>query len=277
MNAKKLFEQLDTDFELDKCSDEFEMDYNKYISDNFKKRKMGVFVDNTETINHVHTAVFPSDTVLEEVLASGKENILLFTHHPMNWDIRKAPNVFSNIDKELLRRLKERKISIYTLHVPLDKNGEYSTSTNYAKAIGVSKENEFCEYHGVFVGVIGKVECKTVEELADRVKSAVGHNVKLYKYGSIELQDVAVVAGGGNDKIVVDQIPDSVNTLVTGISCLNDYSKLAHEIEKERRINLIGATHYSTEKFACIKMCEYFRKKGLDCSFIVDEPVMEDM
>ena len=277
MNAKKLYEQLDTDFELDKCSDEFEMDYNEYMCDNFKERKMGVLVDNTETINQVHTAVFPSDKVLEEVLASGKENVLLFTHHPINWDIRKAPNVFSNIDKELLRRLKERKISIYTLHVPLDKNGEYSTSTNYAKAIGVSNENEFCEYHGVFVGVIGKAECKTVEELAERVKSAVGHDVKLYNYGSSELQDVAVVAGGGNDQIVVDQIPDSVNTLVTGISRLNDYSKRTHENEKERKINLIGATHYSTEKFACIKLCEYFNKIGLDCSFIEDDPVMEDM
>jgi putative NIF3 family GTP cyclohydrolase 1 type 2 len=277
MNAKKLYEQLDTDFELDKCSDEFGMDYNEYISDNFKERKMGVLVDNTEQINEVHTAVFPSDKVLEEVLASGRENVLLFTHHPINWDIRNAPKVFSNIDKELLRRLQERKISIYTLHVPLDKNGEYSTSTNYAKAIGVSNENEFCEYYGVLIGVIGKAECKTVEELAERVKSAVGHDVKLYRYGSSELQDVAVVAGGGNDKIVVDQIPDSVNTLVTGISVHNDYSQLSHDLEKERRINLIGATHYSTEKFACIKICEYFKKMGFDCSFIKDDPVMEDM
>jgi putative NIF3 family GTP cyclohydrolase 1 type 2 len=101
--------------------------------------------------------------------------------------------------------------------------------------------------------------------------------VKLYEYGSSELHDIAVVAGGGNDKIVVDQIPDSVNTLVTGISLRNDYSKLTHDVEKERRINLIGATHYSTEKFACIMMCEYFNKVGLDCSFIEDEPVMEDM
>ncbi|MHA2403913.1 MAG: Nif3-like dinuclear metal center hexameric protein, partial [Candidatus Kariarchaeaceae archaeon] len=127
------------------------------------------------------------------------------------------------------------------------------------------------------VGVIGKAECKIVEELAERVKSAVGHDVKLYKYRSSELQDVAVVAGGGNDKFVLDQTPDSVNTLVTGISLLNDYSKLTHDVEKERRINLIGATHYSTEKFACVKMCEYFKKMGLDCSFIEDDPVMEDM
>jgi len=37
----------------------------------------------------------------------------------MIWDIRKRP-VFKNMDKALLEAFKQRNISIYTLHVPLD-------------------------------------------------------------------------------------------------------------------------------------------------------------
>lgn len=276
MKAHELYEKLDKDFELNKCSDEWEID-DEYISENFKKRKMGLLVDNTDEIEQIYTAVFPSDKVLENILETGKENVLLFTHHPMIWDIRESPNVFTNMNKELLEKLKERNISIYTLHVPLDKNGEYSTSCNYAKAAGIDIEKEFCEYYGVKVGVVGKANCNTVEELVENIKKAVGHEVKLYKYGDSNLKDVAVVAGGGNDKLVIDQLPKEVNTLVTGITAISDYSKEVHETERIKKINVIGATHYSTEKFACIKMCEYFKKLGFECSFIEDEPVMEDM
>ncbi|MEM0372684.1 MAG: hypothetical protein QXO69_02485 [archaeon] len=34
---------------------------------------------------------------------------------------------------------------------------------------------------------------------------------------------------------------------------------------------MIGATHYSTEKFSMIKMTEYFKKLGLKSEFVEDE------
>ena len=156
MKAKALYKRLDTDFELDHCKDDWSrMDFNQYISDNFKKRYMGLLVDNTKEINSVYTAVFPSDIVLNKIIKEKKENILLVTHHPMIWDIRK-PNVFQDINKNILMKLWERKISIYTIHVPLDKNGEYSTTANLAKALEIIFEGECYEYYGVLVGIYGK-------------------------------------------------------------------------------------------------------------------------
>ena len=91
MKAIELYKKLDTDFELDHCKDDWaHMDFNEYISENFEKRYMGLLVDNTKEINSVYTAVFPSDLVLNEILEEKKENILLVTHHPMIWDIRKT-------------------------------------------------------------------------------------------------------------------------------------------------------------------------------------------
>ena len=171
MKAKALYKRLDKDFELDQCQDDWaHMDYNEYISENFKKRYMGLLVDNTKEISSVYTAVFPSDLVLNKILEEKKENVLLVTHHPMIWDIRK-PNVFQDINKNLLRELEEQKISIYTMHVPLDKNGEYSTSTNLAKALEIIFEGEFYEYYGVLVGIYGKTDLKTPEELDAKVQN----------------------------------------------------------------------------------------------------------
>ncbi|MFW9867916.1 MAG: Nif3-like dinuclear metal center hexameric protein [Candidatus Thorarchaeota archaeon] len=280
MNAKTLYEKIDSDFELDKCSDDWKgIESNEYVSDNFKQRYMGILLDNTQEIESVYTAVFPSDKVLIKILDSGKENILLFTHHPMIWDIRK-PSIFQHISYDLLPQLKQNSISIYTIHVPLDKNGEYSTGTNLARALEIVIEGEFYEYFGVMVGVLGKTELNTPEELADKLSSIIGHKSKLWKYGSDEIINnrVTVVGGGGNNLEGIEEIVElGINTYVTGITVLNDFSRPVHDFEKEKGINLIGGTHYSTEKFACIAVCKYFKDFGLSCEFIEDDPVLEDL
>ncbi|MFW9783745.1 MAG: Nif3-like dinuclear metal center hexameric protein [Candidatus Heimdallarchaeota archaeon] len=280
MKAKKLYKRLDSDFELDKCKDDWkEMEYNEYISENFKLRYMGLLLDNTQNIDSVYTAVFPSDKVLNKIINIEKEDILLLTHHPMIWDIR-DPSVFLNITKSLLPILKQRKISIYSIHVPLDRNGPYSTGTNLAKAIDIEIEGDFYEYFGAMVGVYGKTELSTPEELAEKLSAVVGHKTKLWKYGSNEIvnQKVAVVGGGGNNIEGIEEIVElGINTYVTGVTAFNDFSKKTHEFEKEKEINIIGGTHYSTEKFACIALCNYFKKLGFDCEFIEDDPVLEDI
>ena len=280
MDAKTLYKKLDEDFELDQCKDDWSrMEFNEYISENFKQRYMGILLDNSEEITSTYTAVFPSDHVLNRILKLRKEGVLLITHHPMVWDIT-SPQIFLDINPKLLPKLKQLNISIYTIHVPLDKNGEYSTTTSLAEALEIVPEGEFYDYFGVKVGIYGKTVLKTPEELAHKFSNIVGHKTKLWKYGSdmIEDHNVALIAGGGNEIDIIQEIVDlGINTYVTGITALNEYSKNVHEFEKEKGINLIGGTHYSTEKFACIALCKYFQRLGLSCEFIEDQPLLEDL
>jgi putative NIF3 family GTP cyclohydrolase 1 type 2 len=108
----------------------------------------------------------------------------------------------------------------------------------------------------------------------------VRHETRLYQYGENKIiaNRVAIVAGGGNDyDAVTDVIHEGVNVLISGLSLRNEYSLAAHEAEKENGINLLGGTHYSSEKFACIAVCEYFEKLGLPCEFIEVSPCFEDL
>ena len=68
-----------------------------------------------------------------------------------------------------------------------------------------------------------------------------------------------------------------VNTFVTGVAVKNEHSSKAHVYAEKQGINILGGTHYSTEKFACMSMVDYFTKIGLPSEFIEDEPVMEDI
>ncbi len=281
MDAKKLYNRLEKDFIKPGLSDEwFGMEnYGKFLSENFKERAMGIVCDNTDNVTRVYTAVFPEDEVMQKILNDGTENAMLFMHHPLIWDIRKGPEVFQAPKKEYLEEFEKRNISIYVLHVPLDNYGEYSTSCTLAEAVGVRTEKAFAKYFGSLAGVIGSCDFKSLDELKDSFASAVGHEVSLYDYGdSIVDGRVAVVGGGGNDLGILKEVAENgVSVLVTGITAKNEFSKEAHDYAESKGISVLGGTHYSTEKFACAKMCDYFKGLGLDSEFVSGKPVMEDM
>jgi len=240
---------------------------------------MGLVCDFTENINKVYTAVFPSETVINRIIAGGTADAMLFVHHAAIWDIRQ-PSPFYNIKRELLKRLMENRISIFNFHVPLDHYGEFSTTKSLADALGIEIVEPFAEYRGALAGIIGRTPCKTVEELNAVFSKAVDHQTKLYPYGESLIQDglVAVVAGGGNNMDVVLQLLEhNTRVLITGITVENEYSLDVHSFEKENHISVLGGTHYSTEKFACKNMCVYFERLGLSSAFIEDVPVYEDM
>lgn len=280
MKAKELYEKLEIDFIARRglTDDWKEIGTEKYLSPNFKKRSMGIVYDFATEIKKVYTAVFPEEKVIKKILAKKETDILLFVHHPMVWDITKKP-IFTSIPEKDLKIMKERRISVYNLHVPLDNFGRYSTTNTLARELGVKVETQFAPYFGARCGVIGTIDIDSVKKLEKVYEKAVGHKVKLYKYGLDKIKDkrIALVAGGGNDLDILETIPKGINIYVTGITAKSDYSKKSHEYLKEKKINLLGGTHYSTEKFACIAMVDYFKKQGLLCEFIPGKPVMEDL
>ncbi|WP_346938844.1 Nif3-like dinuclear metal center hexameric protein [Clostridium sp.] len=282
MRAIELYNHLERDFVFNGLSDDwarFMGEVENYLSMNFKERSMGLVCDFADEINKVYTAVFPTEEIMQKIIDDGIADAMLFLHHPSIWDIRR-PKPFYQMDKSLLEKFRQNKISIYNLHVPLDNFSEYSTSKTLADALDIEIEKPFKKYCGSLSGVIGRTKCKTVEELHSKFSKVLGHDTKLYLYGDnhIENGEVAIVVGGGNNKdTIYEMIENNVNVLITGISVNNEGYLEVHELEQKNCINVLGGTHYSTEKFACQKMCDYFEKLGLVSSFIEGKPVYEDM
>ncbi len=282
MKASTLYQQLETDFITPAMTDQWAQymdEVEDFLCDNFKQRSMGLVCDFSREIKQVYTAVFPSFPVMQTVLEEGVEDALLFVHHPSIWDIRRSPQVFYQMDRDQLGQFRDRQLSIYNLHVPLDNYSDYSTSCTLARALGLQIESAFAPYFGGMAGVFTSTQCSAVSELKAKFEQALGHEAVLYDYGSPDIRDgrVAVVAGGGNDKDVLREIAEAgVNVFITGISARTQHSETAHEYARQQGISILGGTHYSTEKFACQAMVDYFKKLGLPARFIPDIPVMED-
>ena len=283
MKAAKLYAQLEKDFIKRGLRDEwakYMMPIYDSLCDNYKERSMGLVCDNTTEVNKVYTAVFPSDNVMQAVLDKGQEDIMLFLHHPSDWDLVNAPPAFHLMNRELLEKFRERRIAIYNLHVPLDNYSEYSTSATLAKTLGLTEFKPFYKYYGGIAAVYGKTTLRTVDEMREKFAAMLGHDTSLYLYGTDKIKNgtAAVCAGGGNIiEIHEEMAKNGVNILVTGVTMNNDYSRLTHDSAREKKINILGGTHYSTEKPACQAMCGYFKKLGLPAEFIEGTPCMLDL
>jgi putative NIF3 family GTP cyclohydrolase 1 type 2 len=284
MNAKKLYEKISIDFEIEKFKDDWSfIEYNEFINPDFKEKYIGVMLDNTYEIEKVYTSTFPDTEVLDDIISRNETDILLLSHHAMGYDPTLEGFPFFNIPADYLKKLKEQRVSFYVLHIPLDKNGDYSTSVNLAKELQLEITSQFCEYLGCKVGVICETDFTKLTDFASHVENVIGHEIKIRQYGDeiIERNTIAIAAGGGCIDFVAQELAAlGINTFLTG--CTRPIPSFEpnmefHRIAKENKINLIGATHYSTEKFACMAMVKYFTLLGIEAEFIEGTPCMEDL
>lgn len=284
MRSEEVYEKLDNEFEIDAINeDEWDsFDLGDFETESFRKTQKGLVLDNTTEIQRVYTAVFPSEIVLNHIISSGVEDALLFTHHPMIWDRSLEGLPFRNIPKNYLEILKETRISMYTIHVPLDRNGPFSTTVSLARALEIEPKGEFFDYFGSKVGVFGKTVCSSISELAEKFEKAVGHQVKVYINGPSQIinHKVALVAGGGNFPEVAEELAETdVKLYITGIGKETptwEPSLRFHKICRENNITIFAGTHYSTEKFACIAILKLFEKLGVDSEFVEGTPDFRD-
>jgi len=145
MKSAELYNHLERDFIFEGLRDDWARymnDLDGYLSENFKKRSMGLVCDFTDEIKKVYSAVFPSDQVIKKIINDGITDAMLFLHHPSIWDIRR-PKPFYQMNEALLEKFRQNRISIYNLHVPLDNFSEYSTSKTLADALGIEIEKPF--------------------------------------------------------------------------------------------------------------------------------------
>ena len=115
--------------------------------------------DNSSEIKKVYTMTFPETELIESILDKDEQNILIFSHHAQSWTSKERngePFIsMENIAVDILGRMKKQNISLYSLHIPLDNYGEYSTGKCFAEALDLQIEKACCIYLNALTGVIG--------------------------------------------------------------------------------------------------------------------------
>jgi putative NIF3 family GTP cyclohydrolase 1 type 2 len=279
MELKKVVEILDKEFDVSDVKDDWSFMFDNLFVEKSVKSFMkplentGLMVKNSQEINRIYTAFAPSRYVLEAIQMKGIVNSLLVVKHPFAWDGRRNGHGFIPFTDRDYQLMEGMGISIYSLHTPMDKNRNdsvVSTAHAFAKVIKMKVDGEFGSEGennpNLYLGLIGKVQETKLDALVKRLSSTLGYKVKVIKKEE-NVGKVAIVTGGGLVPRLIEEAKErGATTYITGVVTPNDSDWCRENFGKALKgankvgINIIGCSHYLTEKWAMELSLPYFDK-----------------
>ncbi len=293
MELKILGAKLDKEFDIAHVKDEWQWLFDDLFIEkslkSFRKpmHHTGLAIKNSEEVNIIYTAFAPSTYVLEQIRKREVKGSLLVVKHPFDWDGREVGQGFIPISPRDYDLMEEMGVSLYSLHTPMDKDRNdkvVSTAYGFARVIKLKVKEEFApegeRNPKLLLGLIGRLKDNSFDNLVKRLNSVLHYKVKTMKKDD-EVGRVAVVTGGGFVLELIQGAKDKgCKTYITGIITPNssEYSKtnFPHTLEGVEKIgiNVIGASHYLTEKWAMEFSVPYFRQ-FCKTEFIEDESALK--
>jgi putative NIF3 family GTP cyclohydrolase 1 type 2 len=221
----------------------------------------GLMIKGTPEVSKVFLAVFPTDEVLEYFIRTSTEGDLLFMHHSLLMECG-DPNGewgrgFVPIKEEFLNRIIDKKLSVYTVHEPLDFHRELGTSVAIQQSLGGRKIDGFLPGNNgedlVFICEINEIGTDDLVTKLEKIFEIPYVDLEGKKHDRIT--KVAIVAGCG-DKVdwMKEAEKRGVQAYITGeIHCHidNDYGKRKYQqmmdYVSESNMSLIGVSHSASE------------------------------
>ena len=243
----------------------------------FFERKTGLMFDFADAVEAVYCMTFMTAETIAAVLDKATGPSLLFTHHP--FDYHEDSRGLGAVPDDTVEKLRKEGIAVYAIHAPLDVGQTIFVSQSLAGRLPLSELKPFYAALGGHLGVHGRMELGTPADLAQTVGSSLGlETVDLFDNGG-ETAHTAVVAGGGDQIDILKHAEQlGCTTYITG-TAVHRWERMTkanqdfQEYARGAKINLIGDTHYNTEKCAVEDVAALLSERGFPAEFIED-PVL---
>jgi len=253
-------------------------DNKKYFSNDFLECKTGLLNFNSGKIEKIYTTVFITDNIVEKI--KNEKNVLILTHH--HFDYYEDERGLQPIRPDIFEILKKSKNSVYVAHASLDTHKIYGTSVSLAELCNIEIENLFYDYFGAPTALIGHIDKTDFHNFSETVRHAIKRPYLTLHKNIDFVEKIAVVAGGGDMPEILQQVYDfGCDTMLTGtvehrwaIPFIQEENRKFHELNRRLKRNLIGGTHFATERPAMIKVLNLIRQQGIDCEYCEDETLL---
>jgi putative NIF3 family GTP cyclohydrolase 1 type 2 len=283
MKLKELTRRLDKEFAVQSSSEDLTQwavtGHNRDLIDpDFLEGKTGLMVSGSDTIHSVRTAVFVTDHVVLQL--SELEPCLLFSHH--NFDYYEDERGLQAIRPDQIEKVLHSGHSIYVAHAPLDTHPVYGTSLALAETVGITTYERFYDYFGAPAALAGITDNRDFKNFSESVRE----KLKRPKVDTVEyrphVDKIAVVAGGGDIPDLLQEAHDmQCDTLLLGtlehrwaLPAVQESHEQFLKLNENLQLNLIGGSHFGTERPAMIRVLDLFRNFGISCEYCEDEELL---
>jgi putative NIF3 family GTP cyclohydrolase 1 type 2 len=262
-------------------------DWQARFEPDFCRRFNGLMLRSVFDVKRVFLLVFPAQDVLERVLAQSGPGDLVFTHHPLDMrcgDPRGAWGLgFLPIPVAQLEALKEREVSFYSCHAPMDTNRQIGTTAALVEAMGGRYVGGFYPYGSGFAGAVCDIDPLSSCELAEKYRNLLG-TPYLHEEGPRRqrVERVAIIPGCGDHVPSIKAAAEmGAQAYLTGeVHCHidNDYGRARMAEMRayiaETPMTLLGGSHAASEFLVMrTQMAPWFeRELGLETVLVPQSP-----
>ncbi|MFA6322450.1 MAG: Nif3-like dinuclear metal center hexameric protein [Candidatus Buchananbacteria bacterium] len=250
--------------------------FNQYFTAEYLINFHGLMLKNSDQVNKIYLSVFLSPEILDKIFLRQTGEALIFIHHPMEFE--SSGRGFLPLPEKYFIEMQKRKISVYSIHTPLDIHGRISTSRSIAKLLELQSPQEYSRCSTGFAGIFGQLEDKMpFDEFIALLKIIFNLSKITYKQELPFVQKIGIIAGGGAEvEYMKETISLGCDTYLSGdylnkVQTINSkHHRAEYEaIKDELKINLIECSHYATEKVVLEnEMQDYFQNLGLLTEYI---------
>lgn len=251
--------------------------WRDYAETSYEGRWNGLMVRGSDEVERAATCVFPSD----EIVAGLEPGTFLFAEHAI--DLAEG-DVFTPLARDTFELLRERGISFFNAHAPLDQHPDVSPSRLIAGALGIEDWEEYFPIAPEIPGgaaVIGEADI-SVDQVAERLQTFLGPEIPVVvaAHARDRAGRVAVVAGGGAQvEILEESLARGCETYVTGnavspcrVPEVQASIAAFRALASEAGVSVVDGTHYGTEKPPQLAMADWFRVRGVSADFVPGRP-----
>ena len=209
----------------------------------------GLQVENSGTVTRLAAAVDASPATVRKAIAAGAD--LMIVHHGLFWGAR---HPWTGTNYELLRRLLDHNVAVYSSHLPLDAHPRLGNNVQLCSALGFRKLKPFFVSHETPLGFQTATKIAR-DELALRLAKAVGGRVEVIPGGPKICRRIGVVTGGAGSELK-KAVAEGVDTFITG-----EGPHWTFAMAEELGVNVFYAGHYATETFGVKALAAHLAAK----------------
>ena len=199
----------------------------------------GLQVENLGTITRIAAAVDASRATVEMALEAKAD--LLLVHHGLFWS---SSQPWTGRRYELMRRLIEGNLAVYSQHLPLDGHPVLGNAAQLAKALGWSRCRPFFEHKGAHLGVaITLAKPISREDLGRRLQALLGATPVVLRGGASTCRCIGICTGGAGSELA-KAAREGIDTFITG-----EGPHWSHALAEDLGLNVFLGGHYATETF----------------------------
>lgn len=223
----------------------------------------GLQIEGKPNVNKI---VFTENAGLDTFKKAIKEGTdMIVVHHGHFWQTGNPSFVGHN--KERISLLYENGISLYGVHLPLDRHKEVGNNAQLLKLLGAKIKKGFFMEDGKNVGWIGEFrKSVSARDIVKKLNSNLNAKCTSLLFGPDRIKTVAICSGGGGYKYFYDALSEKVDLYLTGdtIEIFNS--------AKDAKFNVIFAGHYATETLGVKALMNVVAKRFRVKTIFIDDP-----